>query len=216
MGDDGGVDRNIEEVCDAPDSVWDYRFEPAREDKNDEAVEREDAEGERERIEFIGPEGDEGIGKSGLDIGVKEEASAVKKCKEKCLESEYVVNGKGIDGFQDFVQNRKANGDTQEDNDPRKSKGDESRSAREVPDPWGFSRDGVGGNGGCCRGRGIVERVPCGENFGAVVPAVTVAVGIFRIGFEEGCLSDIGESIEVGINGEIVRVNELRFDTFRA
>lgn len=79
MPDDGGVDEDIEEVRDAPDAMRDHRFEPARHDQDNKAVEREDAERERERVEFVGPEGNEGIGEGGLEIGIKEKASSMKE-----------------------------------------------------------------------------------------------------------------------------------------
>lgn len=84
MSDDGGVYENIEEVGDSPEALRDHGFDPTGDDEHDESVEREDAEGERERIDFTGAdvEGDEGIGECRQDEWIKQEAYTVKQCKE--------------------------------------------------------------------------------------------------------------------------------------
>lgn len=208
--DDGSVDEDIEEVRDAPDAMRDHRFEPARDDECDEAIEREDAEGEREGVEFVGPERDKRVGEGWLEIGIKKEASSVEDREEERLKGEGMVCREGIDGAQDAFENWKANSNAEKNDDPCEGEGDESRGASEIPYPRGFYRRCVGGNGDSCRWCGLVERIFCGEYLGAVVPAVTVRVGVFRIGFEERRFSDIGESIEVGIENEIVRIEDLR------
>ena len=63
----------------------------------------------------------------------------MEKREEERLESERVVDGEGIDRADDFFQNGQTTGDAQKDDDPRKSEGDESRSAREIPDPGSIS-----------------------------------------------------------------------------
>lgn len=149
MCDDSDVDKDIEEVCDAPDSVWNHWFHPAGKDENDEAVECENAEGEGKRVEFIGPERDKNIGKGRLEIGIKQEASAMKKGKKEGLKSEGMMRGEGIGGLQNFVEDREADGDAQENDDPRKRERDETGGARKIPDPRNLPCGCVGGDSGC-------------------------------------------------------------------
>lgn len=42
MPDDGGVDEDIEEVRDAPHSVWNHGLQPTRDDERDKSIERKD------------------------------------------------------------------------------------------------------------------------------------------------------------------------------
>lgn len=96
MSDDGNVYEDIEKVRDSPEALGDHGFDPTGDDEHDESVEREDAEGERERIDFAGAdvEGDENIGECWQDEWIKQEAYSVKQRKEQCLNGECVVNGK--------------------------------------------------------------------------------------------------------------------------
>ena len=95
MSDDGGVYENIEEVSDSPEALRDHGLDPARDNENDEPVEREDAKGEREWIDFAGADvkGDESIGECRQNKRIKEETYAVEECEEKGLNGECVVNG---------------------------------------------------------------------------------------------------------------------------
>lgn len=208
VSDDGDIDEDVQEVCDAPDCERNHGFDPAREDEYGETVEREDAEREREGIEFIGPEGDENIGKSWFDEGVEEETCAMQECEKKRLEGERMVNREGVDRTQYFFQYRETNGNAQENNDPREGESDESRSASDIPDPR--SLNGLGVKCDRCHRRGSrgVEGIGFGKDFRAIVPAVTITVGIFRIRFEKGCFSDIGESVEIGIDDEAIGIRK--------
>ena len=59
----------------------------------------------------------------------------MKKGEEECLKGERMVSGERIDRFEECTQDGKANGDAEKDNDPGERERNESRGARDVPDP---------------------------------------------------------------------------------
>lgn len=100
----------------------------------------------------------------------------MKKGEKERLKGERMVRGEGIGRFEECAQDGKANGDAEKDNDPGERERNESRGARDVPDPGRFGCFGKRSNGGCRGWHGFVERIGFPEYFRAVIPAVGVGV----------------------------------------